>query len=358
MSSSSSKFRLGQTGDKMWKRQQLFHATDFQSLMYPNFIFCRILGLFPYGINTSTFETSKLRRILPICLFCAFSIYELIIFHKIVITRTVSYGDVTKTLEVICYYSFGGFIAIVTYILSGPRMRVLQAVLKFSSRLPPESYRKLSRWIHVKDILGTLFLIIQGIIYYSKISDHVVCHALSMYIALLVFQMDMLYMNCICVLKTCFKRINNNLVHLQNIMRNDMLCGPRLICDTQKNQFLLIELKSLKKQHLTVSNTVQMVNVIFSLQLLATIALTFTDVTFEMYSHLMRWQDGLSFILDDQIPDLFFLTSIAYLVLKLILIVWACETGKNQAFKIGTTIHDVLNCTGDKQVKGEVGQKI
>jgi len=166
--------------------------------------------------------------------------------------------------------------------------------------------------------------------------------------------MDMQYMNCICVLKACFKRINDYLVRMQKIVVNGESYASRLICHTQKNQFLLIELKILKKQHLTISNTVQMINIIFSLQLLSTITLTFIEITFELYLHLINWQDGLSIILDDEFRDIFFLLSIGYDFLKLILIVWACQTGKNQAFNIGTTIHDVLNHISDEQIKEEV----
>jgi len=34
--------------------------------------------------------------------------------------------------------------------------------------------------------------------------------------------------------------------------------------------------------------------------------------------------------------------------------VWACDSGKDQAAKIGITVHDLLNNTSDKQVKNEV----
>ncbi|XP_012063697.1 PREDICTED: putative gustatory receptor 28b [Atta cephalotes] len=43
-----------------------------------------------------------------------------------------------------------------------------------------------------------------------------------------------------------------------------------------------------------------------------------------------------------------------YYILKLALIVWACETCKNQAQEIRTTIHDVLNSTKDKHIKDEL----
>jgi len=43
-----------------------------------------------------------------------------------------------------------------------------------------------------------------------------------------------------------------------------------------------------------------------------------------------------------------------YYVMKITLIVWACETSKNQAQQIRTTIHDVLNSTRNEQIKNEV----
>jgi len=179
-----------------------------------------------------------------------------------------------------------------------------------------------------------------------------------MYVILLVFQMDMQYTNCVCVLKACFKRINDYLVHMQKMIVNGESHAPGLICHTLQNQFLLIELKTLKKQHLIISNTVQKINIIFSLQLLSTITLTFTIITFELYFHLIHWQDGLSIILDDEIRNILTLLWIGYDVLKLILIIWACETCKNQAFEIGTTIHDVLNRTNDEQIKEEVEKNV
>ncbi|XP_018351452.1 PREDICTED: uncharacterized protein LOC108753954 [Trachymyrmex septentrionalis] len=40
--------------------------------------------------------------------------------------------------------------------------------------------------------------------------------------------------------------------------------------------------------------------------------------------------------------------------LIVLLIVWACETGKHQAQQIGTSIHDVFNVTTDEKIKDEL----
>jgi len=166
------------------------------------------------------------------------------------------------------------------------------------------------------------------------------------------FQINMLYINCVCILKACFKRINDNLVHI--FMVNDIRpCVSRFICHMQRNQFLLIKLKILKKQHLMTSNTVQMLNIVFSLQLVALIVMTFLSITFELYFYVVRWQNGAFFNLDKRFFDVL-LTSTGYNILKIIVLVWVCETGKNQAKEIGTTIHDVLNNINDEQIKNEV----
>ncbi|XP_011880736.1 PREDICTED: putative gustatory receptor 28b [Vollenhovia emeryi] len=176
----------------------------------------------------------------------------------------------------------------------------------------------------------------------------------TIYLSLLGFQITMLYVNCVCVLKACFKRINDNLAHIPNVMKNDVKQpAPSLICLVQRNQFLLIELKTLKKQHLMVSDTVQMLNIIFSPQLLATVTATFITITFGLYFHIVRWQHGVFFSLNKELIDVF-LMSMASNIFKITLVVWACETGKNQAQEIVITIHDLLNSTNDEQIKNEL----
>jgi len=58
-----------------------------------------------------------------------------------------------------------------------------------------------------------------------------------------------------------------------------------------------------------------------------------------------------------QIGELILLAMIYYII-KLALIVWACETCKNQAQEISTTIHDVLNSIKDEQIKAEINTDI
>ncbi|KAL6429844.1 hypothetical protein ACFW04_007604 [Cataglyphis niger] len=350
----SSKFQ-GRAKGKVRKKWRLFHATDFQSLMYPCFFFCRILGIFSYKINGSTFEVSRPRCILSTVIICVFCVYGLTMLYEIDITGRIKFSGVPGALQGNCYYLLGSFITIVTYILSGPRMRLLQTVLDISSRLPPEIYEKLSRLIHAKDIIGFIFLIGQAPNCYTANYLDILINVFALYNTLVVFQMDMMYMNCVCVLKACFKKINENLANLRELVINDEPHLLRRIYHEQRNPFLLMELKALKKRHLIVSDAVQMLNVIFSLQLLATIVMTFSDITFSLYFYIVQRQSGVPLVdLEKQFWYSYYTTSVLYYSTKLALIVWACETGKDQALEIGTTVHEVLINTSDKQIKDEL----
>lgn len=81
------------------------------------------------------------------------------------ISKNIIYKTLPRILKRNCFFMVGGFIMIVTFILNGPRMCLLQTVLKISSRLPPESYQKLSGLIHIKDIFRFFFIIEQAFIY-------------------------------------------------------------------------------------------------------------------------------------------------------------------------------------------------
>ncbi|KYN32902.1 hypothetical protein ALC56_12718 [Trachymyrmex septentrionalis] len=347
--SPSSKFQ-GQIESKKEEKRWLFYATDFQSLMYPCFILCRIFGIFPYKINTSSLKTSKSYNIPSTLIMCFFCFYSLIIIYMGNIYGYF-HDNVRKSIANNSFYIFGSFIMIVTLVLSSPRIRLLQIIHQISSRLSPESYQQSSMLIHAKDIFGFSFILIQSALCYDP-NFPIVNYLSTIYMILLVFVMDMLYINCVCVLKACFKKINDDLANL--LITNNKSHSVMWIYHEQRDHLLLIELNDLKKRHLMVSDTVQRLNIIFSPQLLATIALSFMEITFELYFNMVKWKNGLYINLAKQIHHTYILTYVIYYFVKIALIAWACETGKNQAIKISTTVHDVLNNINDKQIKHEL----
>jgi len=347
----------------MWKRQRLFHAMDFQSLMYPCFTICRIFGMFPYKINASTFEIIKPHYIVSIMIGCFCCVAMLTYIYNIMIVISIqNFEKIITGISGSTFFMLNWLITIITFVLSGPQMRLLQTISKVSQELSSESYQKLSRLIHAKDIFGIIFLIIQTYSLAYK-ATHIIqldyftifTGMISLYFFVLTFEIIMIYINCVCVLKACFKSINDNLAHMQRLMVNDIKsCVPGLIC--QRNQTLLLKLKALKKWHLRISDTVQMLNTIFGLQLLGTIMTSFINITFDIYSSVVHWQDGVFINFDMHFLHIFS-SSIVYYVVKITLLVWVCETGKNQAQEISTTVHDLLNNIKDEQIKNEVKMK-
>lgn len=108
---------------------------------------------------------------------------------------------------------------------------------------------------------------------------------------------------------------------------------------------------------MAISNTVQTLNVNFCLPVLTTIVKTFTQITLILYYYASQVQkhDVSKGNLEKQnYQEHLIIVSVAYYFIKIALIVWACETGKNQAIDIRTTIHDVFNSTSDKEIKYEV----
>jgi len=350
--SPSSKFQRQIESKKEEKRWWLFYATDFQSLMYPCFIFCRILGILPYKINTSSFETPKSYNVPSTIITCFFCSYSLIIICMGNISGWF-HDNVPRSIAINSFYIFSSFILIITFVLNNPRIRLLQIILQISSRLPSESYQQSSMLIHAKDIFGFSFLFIQSALCCDpSFVTSIVTHLLTLYMLLLVFMMDMLYINCVCVLKACFKKINDDLANL--LITNNKSHSAIWIYHEQRNHLLLMKLNDLKKRHLMVNDIVHKLNIIFSPQLLATIALSFIEVTFELYFNMVEWKNGLYINLAKQIHHTYVLTYVTYYFVKIALIAWACETGKNQAIKIRTTVHDVLNNINNKQIKYEV----
>ncbi|KYN32903.1 hypothetical protein ALC56_12719 [Trachymyrmex septentrionalis] len=355
MSNLSPKFQR-QVKSKMWKRWQLFNATDFQSLLYPCFIFSSIFGVFPYKINASIFEPSRSRYFLLIIIVCVTCVYDLIRLYEVNVLNNTK--EITEKIQDNFFFMLGSFIIIASSILSGSRMRLLQTILKVSSKLPPKSFEKLSKLIHAKDIFSLFYLMGQSVtslLHFHQSNELFFATALmEHYINLQILQLNMLYVNCVFILKACFKRIDDNLIILRKFMSEDKSHIPRLIYYHQRNPLLLEELKILRKEHLMVSNTMQMLNKIFSLQLLATFAIAFIEITFEIYSNTVQWKNGLSISLTKQVHNSFVISYLTYHILKVLLIIWSCETGKNQAIKISTTVHDVLNSTSDKNIKYEL----
>ncbi|KAL0122261.1 hypothetical protein PUN28_007180 [Cardiocondyla obscurior] len=344
----------------MWNKWQLFHATDFQSLMLPCFTFFRILGIFPYKINVSIFEPSRPRYVLLTVVMCCNIIYQIIRIYY-VLSRNSYNSKICQKIRDSCYFLSETFILIVWIVMTKPYMRLLQTISEVSSKLSRKSYKKLSKLIHFKDIFGFYLMIGHGFLTLSRYcfpsensTSCVLIFVIEYYTRFQTFQISMLYIDCVCILKACFERIDDKLTSLRELIINDDSHPLGMIYRQQRNLLVLNEIKVLQKEYTTVSDVVQMLNMIFSPQILAIFTEVFTEVTFNLYASIVRWNNGIYINLTEQIHNFVLTSYLLYHITRVMFIVWACETSKNQAIKISTTIYDVSNSTNNDQIRNEL----
>jgi hypothetical protein len=276
MFKSSSKFGKfkGKRKGNIW---QLFRATDFESLMYPCLTFCRILGIFPYKINGLNIKTCNLCYILSIIIACVCCIGILSIFCiKLDGTEVYNTEKVPRLLHELSSFITSSLIA-------------KKLKLKLFSRLPSESYQNLSKLFHTNDICWPVYNIVTTLMICNIFSFSILTKIIGTYISFLTFQIGILYINSFFVLKACFKQINDNLIDIVEPVTNGEPNIFRRYRYNQRSLLVLKELKALQKQHLAISDTVQVLNTVFGLQLLFTLFATFTGLTFTLYFMVMRW---------------------------------------------------------------------
>ncbi|THK32951.1 putative gustatory receptor 28b [Diachasma alloeum] len=346
---------MGASIQKVEKKWELFRASNYLSLMGPCFELLRIHGLFPYKYNNKgVIVSSKYGWIYATLISVLCIIVNAVVLYMMDISKSLAFDSVPGTLQGNCYMLLAEWIAIVSYILSSKRMRLLRDIASVSASLSALSFRQLSKIIHAKDIMGFLFLMAQATNLYSSKLDLTLSKVINMYATLVVFLMDMLYADCVLVIGECFKNINEKLLTLKTNMEKDEPHLLRRVYHEKRNPMILMEIRGIKSQHNDVSELVHSLNQTFSLQLVATVTLTFAEVTFSLYFYILQRLGKSGINLEKQIWYSYFSTSVTYYTLKLAAIVWACEISKDQAVKTGIIVHEVLIDTVDKQVKEEL----
>lgn len=331
---------------KIWK---MFNATDFNSLMFPCFFMCRIIGYFPYKWKRPVYLFSKTRFVISIfiLLFSIFLWFNL--FYQLNFTNILQ----KNTAEVIhenMYTLLIGIGIITMHILSGTRLRMIQNLLKISSILSEKDFNNLAKWIHKKDILGFLYILIHVPHCFKNSIYITVQNFTHVYILLMNFSLDMLYINCVWVLKICFKKLNKCIHELKKFQFNNDLRVETIVQNGQKNSLLLLRLKHLEEKHLEISDVVQLVNNTFMIHIIILVITTFTTITFNLYFFLLDIHLSQNFKLW-YIP---YISPAFYFFIKFAMIIWICESTTNEAKKIKWTLYDAFSDTTDPLVRREV----
>ncbi|XP_070515230.1 putative gustatory receptor 28a [Cardiocondyla obscurior] len=354
MFNSSSKFPRRKNKRK-GNLRQLFRSTDFESLMYPCFTFSRILGLFPYKFNASTMRICRPSYVLSVVIISVLIYLVIYMLYQINVYKNVVFkNNLIRLLDINSFYIVSGFLTVTTYMLNGPRVRFLQTLLDHSLKLPPTTYQSLSKFIHIKDIFGFFYLVSEAILIASLNIVPYWRLLLLTYCELVRFQMDMLFINCVWLLKACFKKINDDLSHLREFIASE----PYILTDNyykQRIPFLILEITELKKHHQNISNVVKMIKIVFSLSIICTLLLSFLSVVFNSYFIMTKIKKSI--YMSDKEKEAYqdySMLSIFIDSVRIVAIVCICESAKNQAMEIKSTVHQVFNRTFNKEIKYEL----
>ena len=276
------------------------------------------------------------------------------IFYHTHVSHVLTYNSVPAMLQGHVYCILCTFVGLITLFLSISRVSFLQDLFQISANVPSEAFKKIGLFVYMKDILGFIFLIGQLPNIYDTDIYISLYKGFGLFCTLVIFLTDILYMDCVTVLYICFENINGNLIELKiNILTEESQLLMRFFHE-RKNPLLLLKLRMIKKMHHTLSDVVEKLNSTFSLQIMASVTLTFAEVTFSLYFYLLHSQDEKSIDLNRQIWYSYFITSITFYCTKLVGIIWICQMTKDEAVRTGSLVHEILINTEETQFKEEV----
>ncbi|CAL7950382.1 unnamed protein product [Xylocopa violacea] len=328
---------------KAWSQHFL---ANYLSFMRPYAFIARLMGFLPYKIVSSQFIVSKTIYIFSAipniaylnCVLVAICKIDLTYFYAKQLFRIV-HDDFIVVLSPVIFIS--------AYVANRSMVRVMENISKVSQMLPPEFFSKSAKIIFIKDAI-LMGLEVSDLL--SAITSGYPFSLTNWYTFFALVIMNSLFVNNLYVLNGCFKHINDSLVKVKNTLMNDEPHLLRRVYHMQKNPVLLTKLRTLKKQHLEVSETLQTLNDSFSMQCIGIITLLFIDITFNVYTCMLVYNKGGRIKNWASLPSFFIISN----SVQLILMAWCAEITRIQMENMGTNIHRIIVHTFDDQVTSEL----
>nr|XP_033206208.1 uncharacterized protein LOC117166391 [Bombus vancouverensis nearcticus] len=221
------------------------------------------------------------------------------------------------------YAFLDGFVIVVMYLSTDARLSVIQNLSRTSCILLTKDFKDLSKMVHTKDILCFLFLAIHVPNCFKHDIFVTVQNLTNIYIMMANFSMDIFYINCVCILKDCFKKMDESIRQLKKLRINDNMSTQTFMHHEQISPLVVMKLKNLEEEHLQISDGVELLN----------------HTGFPANSKF--WYKP-------------YVTPAAFYFIKFWMMIWACETATNRARKMKTTLWDVFSATNDPFVKREI----
>ncbi|XP_068980996.1 uncharacterized protein [Bombus flavifrons] len=199
--------------------------------------------------------------------------------------------SIRESIHVNIYVFLDGFMIVVMYLLTDARLLVIQNLSRTSCILSTKDFKDLSKVIHTKDILCFLFLAIHIPNCFKHSIFLTLLNFMSMYIMMANPSLDMLYINCTCILKDCFKEINESIRQLKKLPMNNDIWMQTFVHHRQLSP-LLVELKNLEEKHLEISDGLELLNNMFMIRVIIAAITTFNVATSDIYIYIIYSYGG------------------------------------------------------------------
>lgn len=249
-------------------------------------------------------------------------------------------------IEAVAFYVLSYFVAITNYVFRWSKIKMLNDLVHVTDKLTPRHHRKLAIWIYSFNV--TLFIVVTMVQTWSVLPEFLANVPLvrifqfnQMYSRLVVLLTELQYVNTVIILKSCFVQINYELEALKSRIPDA--------------HYVTLKLEELRQWHRILNTYCRKLNSTFNLQIVASIIITFTQLTFRMYYLIFNRisADG------DEGDGMLFSTKIeiVYCLGKFVSLCDICQRAKEENERIKLQLNKICILTDNHILREEVFEK-
>lgn len=330
-----------------------FGGNDFIRLMKPSMVLCRFFGHISYKFEDCKIVDSKMGRLYCTIVITVYLCLSLSILYAINSSILIERSS-TWMIKGNCFYVFANFMLVSNYVFGPSVVKVLQILTRTAAKLPKKKLDKITKMIYIKDITAFILLFVHLPKVLSDSIGMFIWKTIGSYATISVFLLALQYNNYVIVVGNCFLQINDELIDLKNSVVTERAHLLRRVYHSQFNPILFIKLRHLKQWHYELNEIIKKINSTFSLQMIASVIVTFAELTFGLYFYFLDIRNGGFASLDKEIWFYYYYTKLVYFTSKLFLITLTCEFSNSENNRTRVIINEISISTDDKFFKEEV----
>ncbi|CAB0031581.1 unnamed protein product, partial [Trichogramma brassicae] len=260
----------------------------------------------------------------------------------------------TWMLQSNCFYALANFIIVSNAAFGSQVITILRTLEKVTRKLPKSELDKVAKWICIKDLIVYALLIVHAPALFSGDIYNWIAKVIASYATTVIYLLDLQYSSYVYILGSCFKFINAELARLKDKAFTEKAHLLRRVYHHRFNPTLFVKLRHLKQWHYELNEAIRKINLTFSLQIISTLILTFTELTFGLYFNIYDMRHKNIRSLNNEVWYCYYYTLVVYYTLKLFLLTLTCQFTNDENDKSHIIINEILINTDDKLFKEEL----